>query len=78
MKSAGVFAIWAVVLALLVAMAVAMTESGQQYQREHCAKKWAFGGYATRYEPAIGCMVEVSPGRFVEERNLKIDLRGQQ
>lgn len=78
MKIATRFALAGAAMVLLAVLSVVVTDRGLEYQREHCAKKWAFGGYVTRYEPAIGCLVEVSPGRFVEERNLKIDLRGQQ
>jgi hypothetical protein len=53
--------------------AMAMREGDQDFHREHCAKKWAIGGYATRYERQFGCMVEISPGRFVAEQYLKIN-----
>ena len=69
---------FALIFAALIFGALAMRDSDQQFYRERCAEKWALGGYATRYERNIGCMVEIAPGRFVPESNVKIELRGQQ
>jgi len=63
------------ILAVVGALAwiIAGTNDAEGFYAEHCARKWKLGGYATRYERHIGCMVEIAPGRFVAEQHVKIN-----
>lgn len=68
------FPVWSllITLVLVVAGVVLMAVWVVKHDAKSCRERWAASGMQARAEGAAGCRVEVKPGIWIPERNVKI------